>query len=138
MKDVEYPIGIVDALRDALLNGVYLYFKSEGPQQQGAMTILSYAILTEDGEALRRLTEVAKNYKRGFGGAIYDWFTSSSRPKASLGQKGQLQSLSKSQREPQCMGEPVRSGLRYCQCQRERHPVSATYRLPTLRWTERH
>ncbi|OAL38908.1 hypothetical protein AYO20_01659 [Fonsecaea nubica] len=88
MKGVAYPIGIVDALRDALLNGVYLYFHNGGPRQQGAMTILTYAILTEDGEALRRLTEAATNIKRGVGGAVLDWFASLTRPEPSLEKQG--------------------------------------------------
>jgi hypothetical protein len=99
MKDVEYPVGIIDGLRDVLLNGVYLNFGSEGPQFQGAMVILMYAIMTEDGEALRHLTEAAKNYKRGVGGYIKDvasdiantissWFHSPSRPAAVSTTKG--------------------------------------------------
>ena len=64
MTDVQYPVGIVDALRDALLNGVYLKFRAEGPEKQGTMTILTYVILTEDGEALRHLTEAAKIVKK--------------------------------------------------------------------------
>jgi hypothetical protein len=99
MKDVEYPVGIIDGLRDVLLNGVYLNFGSEGPQFQGAMVILMYAIMTEDGEALRHLTEAAKNYKRGVGGYIKDvasdiantissWFYSPSRPAAVSTTKG--------------------------------------------------
>jgi hypothetical protein len=88
MKDVQYPIGIVDAICDALLNSVYLKFGSEGPQKQGAMTILTYAILTEDGEALRHLTEMIKNAKRGIAGLITDFFSSPTRPDASSTLKG--------------------------------------------------
>lgn len=69
-KDVQYPVGIVDALSDVLLNGLYLLYGSEGPQIQGAIVILMYAIMTEDGEALRHLTEAAKSYKRGVKGLI--------------------------------------------------------------------
>lgn len=69
-KDVQYPVGIVDAPRDVLLNGLYLLYGSEGPQIQGAIVILMYAIMTEDGEALRHLTEAAKNYKRGGNGLV--------------------------------------------------------------------
>jgi hypothetical protein len=99
MKDVEYPVGIVDGLRDVLLNGVYLKFGSDGPQFQGAMVILMYAIMTEDGEALRHLTEAAKNYKRGVTGLVVDTlsgladtisglFHSTSRPAAVSTTKG--------------------------------------------------
>ena len=93
MNDVQYPIGIIDALRDALLNGVYLKFKSEGPQQQGMMTILSYAIMTEDGEALRHLTDAVKNAKsvtnpKSITEFFSALFQSPTRPNASLNLKG--------------------------------------------------
>ena len=99
MKDVQYPVGAIDALRDVLMNGVYLTFAKNGAAMQGAVTILTYAMMTEDGEALRHITEAARNWKRGAAGAIEDaataaknwfssWFKSPSRPTTTSTAKG--------------------------------------------------
>jgi hypothetical protein len=96
MKDVAYPVGIIDLLRDVLLNGMYLKYGTEEPKKQGAIVILLYALMTEDGEALRHLTEAVANYKLGIGGAILkeikdafaSLFSSSSRPAAVPTTKG--------------------------------------------------
>lgn len=99
MRDVQYPIGVVDALRDVLLNGVFLKYGSDGPRLQGAIAILTYAIMTEDGEALRHLTKAAENYKRGVPGLVADaisgiadtvasWFKSATRPAVTPTTKG--------------------------------------------------
>ena len=90
-SDVRYPVGIIDLLRDVLLNSVYLKFASEGPRQQGIVTILTYILMTEDGEALRNLikavgeAKVANNLAKSLFDAGWD---SKSRPNTDLKIKG--------------------------------------------------